>query len=244
MAKDRDVAKPGSASVSGTVSRKAEIAAFLERARTLAPRKDGARGRLVFALDATMSRQPTWDMACKLQAEMFEEAGAVGGLDVQLVYYRGLEECASSKWVSEPKRLASLMQKIDCRGGETQIRRVLDHVLKETRAQKVHALVFVGDCMEEPIDEICASAGKLGLKGVPVFLFQEGHESVAERAFKEIARLTNGAWAPFDAGAAHQLRELLRAAAAYAAGGYKALSDLSQRGGGEGAVKLLGQMRR
>jgi hypothetical protein len=135
------------------------------------------------------------------------------------------------------------MQKIDCQGGETQIRRVLDHVLKESKAQKVHALVFVGDCMEEPIDEVCALAGKLGLLGVPVFVFQEGNEPIAERAFKEIARLTKGAWCPFDAGAAHQLRELLRAAAAYAAGGHKALSDLSKRRGGEGAVRLLGQMR-
>jgi len=78
---------------------------------------------------------------------------------------------------------------------------------------------------------------------VPVFVFQEGGEPVAERAFKEIARLTKGAWCPFDAGAAHQLRELLRAAAAYAAGGYKALADLSRRKGGAGATRLLGQMR-
>ncbi len=235
MGADRDIAKP--------VSRKAEVDAFLEHARALSPRSGGRRGRLVFALDATMSRQPTWDMACKLQAEMFEEAAATGGLDVQLVYYRGLTECAASQWVSEPKRLARLMEKIACQGGETQIRRVLEHVLKESKRQKVHALVFVGDCMEEPIDEICAAAGKLGLLGVPVFVFQEGNEPVAERAFKEIARLTKGAWCPFDAGAAHELRELLRAAAAYAAGGYKALSDLSKRDEGAGATRLLAQMR-
>ncbi len=224
-------------------SKRAEIDAFLAQARALGPRSGGGRGRLVFALDATMSRQPTWDMACKLQAEMFEEAAAAGGLDVQLVYYRGLSECAASPWVSDPSRLAKLMQKIACQGGETQIRRVFEHVQKESKAQKVHALVFVGDCMEEPIDELCAQAGKLGLMGVPVFVFQEGGEPIAERAFKEVARLTKGAWCPFDAGAAHQLRELLRAAAAYAAGGYTALADLSKRKGGEGATRLLGQMR-
>jgi hypothetical protein len=107
----------------------------------------------------------------------------------------------------------------------------------------VNALVFVGDCMEESLDDHCVSAGELGLLGVPVFIFQEGREPVAERAFKEIVRLTKGAWCPFDAGAAHQLRELLRAAAAYAAGGRRALADLSKRRGGEGAVLLLGQMR-
>jgi hypothetical protein len=239
----RDVTKPASQ----PASRKAEIDAFLNQARALGPRSDGGRGRLVFALDATMSRQPAWDMACKLQAEMFEEAAAAGGLDVQLVYYRGIAECGASKWVSDPKRLASLMQKISCAGGQTQIRRMLDHVARESKLRKVHALVFVGDCMEEAIDEVCAAAGKLGLMGVPVFVFQEGGDPVAERAFKEIARLTRGAWCPFDAGAAHQLRELLRAAAAYAAGGYKALSDLSRRrggqGGGEAATRLLSQMR-
>jgi hypothetical protein len=224
-------------------SDRAEIDAFLTQARALGPRTGGGRGRLVFALDATMSRQPTWDLACKLQAEMFQEAAAIGGLDVQLVYYRGLGECRASTWASNPTRLASLMERIDCRGGHTQIGRVLSHVRKETQRQKVHALVFVGDAMEEKVDDLCATAGELGLLGVPAFMFQEDRDPIAERAFREIARLTKGAWCPFDAGAAAQLRELLRAAAAYAAGGHAALADLSKRSGGAGAVRLLQQMR-
>jgi len=246
MAKDRDEAgapatraeKPAAVG-----SARAEIDQFLARARALGPRLDGKRGRLVFALDATMSREPTWDMACSLQGEMFEEAAAVGGLDVQLVYYRGLHECRSSKWVSDPKRLGDLMVRIHCEGGHTQIGRVLEHVRQETKTAKVNALVFVGDAMEEAIDDLCGIAGELSLLGVPAFMFQEGHDPVAERAFKEIARLSNGAWCRFDAGAAAQLRELLRAAAAYAAGGRLALDDLSKRKGGEGAVRLLGQMK-
>jgi hypothetical protein len=222
---------------------RSEIEAFLQRARALGPRTDGKRGRLIFALDATMSRQPTWDLACALQAEMFQETAAIGGLDVQLVYYRGLSECRASKWVSDPKRLAGLMEKIDCRGGHTQIGRVLEHVRKEAKQQKVDAFVFVGDAMEEPVDDLCAKAGELGLLGVPAFMFQEESDPVAERAFREIARLTKGAWCPFDAGASAQLRELLRAAAAFAAGGHRALADLSKRAGGGGAVKLLGQMK-
>lgn len=227
----------------GTATSRAEIDAFVKQARALGPRLDGKRGRLVFALDATMSRQPMWDLACALQAEMFTEAAAVGGLDVQLVYYRGLAECRASKWVSDPKRLAGLMEKIDCRGGHTQIGRVLEHVRKEGKRQKVDAFVFVGDAMEESVDDLCAKAGELALLGVPAFMFQENVDPIAERAFREIARLTGGAWCPFDAGASAQLRDLLRAAAAYAAGGRRALSDLSRRAGGEGAVKLLGQMR-
>lgn len=223
-------------------SPRGEVDAFLAKAKSLGPRMGGRRGRLAFALDATMSRQPTWDLACKLQAEMFEETGAIGGLDVQLIYFRGLRECRASKWNSDPTRLGEIMAGIACQGGHTQIGRVLEHVRSESRTAKIDALVYVGDAMEEPVDHLCAIAGELGLLGVPAFMFQEGGDPVAENAFREIARLTKGAWCPFDAGAASQLRELLRAAAAYAAGGHKALSDLSRRGG-RGATRLIEQLR-
>src|SRR5262245_11723239 len=222
---------------------RAEIDAFLSRVKELAPTtQPGRRGRLIFALDATMSRQPTWDTACRLQADMFREAAAIGGLDVQLVYYRGLSECRSSSWVSEAGRLASLMERIDCRGGNTQIGKIVAHARRETEKKKVQALVFVGDAMEEKIDSLCHAAGELGLLGVPAFMFQEGGDPIAEQAFREIARLTRGAYCRFDPGAAHQLGELLRAVAAYAAGGMRALADLSARRSA-GAIKLIEQMR-
>src|SRR5215468_12055051 len=110
----------------------ADIEAFVRRARSLGPTLEaGRRGRLIFALDATMSRQPTWDTACRLQSEMFREAAAVGGLDVQLIYYRGFEECRASQWVSDGDRLAALMAGIGCRGGHTQIGKVLAHARRE-----------------------------------------------------------------------------------------------------------------
>lgn len=219
-----------------------QIADFVKTARRLAPtRSAGERGRLIFALDATMSRQPTWDSACRHQAEMFHQTAAVGGLDVQLVYFRGFRECRASRWVGDPKRLAELMTRIDCRGGHTQIGKVLAHARKEAARRRVHALVYVGDCMEEDIDHLCAEAGKLGLLHVPAFMFQEGHEPHAERAFREIARLTGGAWCRFDAGAANQLRELLSAVAVYAAGGRAALENLSAKSGH--GRRLLEQLR-
>jgi len=221
-------------------SHRAEIDAFLNRVQTLEPATD--RGRLIFALDATMSRQPTWDQACKLQADMFREAAGVGGLDIQLVYYRGLAECRASPWIAEPQRLGALMSRIDCRGGHTQIGKVLSHARREYDGQKVAALVFVGDAMEESLDDLCASAGELGLRNVKAFMFQEGYDPVCEQAFREIARLTGGAFCRFTPGAAHELAELLRAAAAYAAGGMKALADLERRHS-SGAIKLLAQLK-
>jgi hypothetical protein len=223
-------------------SSKPEIAAFLDKVRSLGPApRQGGRGRLIFALDATMSRQPTWDTACTLQAGMFREAASVGGLDIQLVYFRGLAECGASGWVADGDRLATLMSRIDCRGGHTQIGKVLSHARKEHGRKSVQALVFVGDAMEERIDDLCAAAGELGLLGVPAFMFQEGHDAVTENAYREIARLSRGAYVRFDAGAAHELGELLRAVAAYAAGGRKALAALASRQSST-AQKLLAQL--
>jgi hypothetical protein len=218
----------------------ADVAAFLSAARVTAPGANGRRGRLVFALDATMSRQPTWDRATVLQAEMFSEAARAGGLDVQLVYFRGLGECRSSRFVADPSALGGLMERISCRGGHTQIGKVLSHALATTREARIDALVYVGDAMEEPLDDLAAKAGQLGLLGVKTFLFQEGRDPVAETAFREIARLTNGAYARFDAASAGTLAMLLRAVAAYAAGGRAALERLGTRE--EPARLLLSQM--
>ena len=218
-----------------------DIAAFVAKARAMSPHGAGAKGRLVFALDATMSRQPTWDMACALQADMFREAASMGSLDIRLVYYRGLNECRATGWISDSAQLAKLMGKIDCQGGNTQIGKVLSEARREAVASGVRAVVFVGDAMEEAVDDLCARAGELGLLKVPVFMFQEGNDPAAEQAFREIARLTGGAWCRFDPGASAQLRELLRAAAAYAAGGREALLRLSKTA--SGAARLIGQMK-
>ena len=140
------------------------------------------------------------------------------------------------------ERLGGLMSRIDCRGGQTQIGKVLAHARRENDRSKVAALVFVGDAMEESLDGLCAAAGELGLRSVPAFMFQEGYDPVCEQAFREMARLTRGAYCRFTPGAAHELAELLRAAAAYAAGGMKALADLKARHS-SGAVMLIEQMK-
>jgi hypothetical protein len=170
---------------------------------------------------------------------MFREAGATGGLDMQLVYYRGLSECRSSRWFSDPEQLGRVMTKIMCESGHTQIEKVLIHAKKETTLLKVSALVFVGDAMEENPDDLAHQAGELGRLGVPVFTFQEGRDREVEHVFREIARLTHGAYCSFDPGAARQLAELLRAVAVFAAGGLAALADQHSLG----AVKLLGQLK-
>ncbi len=221
-------------------SNRAEIDVFLAQVRSTPSAKPSGTGRLIFAMDATMSRRPTWDMALAVQAEMFNVVKAVGGLDVQLVFFRGFDECRASRWVSDAAALARLMTAVDCRGGYTQIRKVLKHALREAGAGKVSALIYVGDAMEENADELCNLGGQLGLVSVPVFLFQEGQDGEARTCFKEIARLTRGATCRFGPGSAAQLRELLEAVAVYAAGGRGALQDYAK--GRAGPTLLLEQM--
>ena len=55
-------------------------------------------------------------MAAQLQAAMFQEAAKIGGLDVQLVYYRGTDEVRYSPWTTDANELAGAMTKIFCRG--------------------------------------------------------------------------------------------------------------------------------
>jgi len=233
--KDKPNIAPKTAASGGAVD------AFLEEMKRLAPVQGQGRGRLVFALDATMSRQPTWDLALSIQGEMFLAAAAQGGLDVQLVYFRGLSECRASRFVSEGKGLSALMAGISCRAGLTQLNKVLSHTLDEARARPVAALIYIGDAMEENPDRLASAAGELGLLGVKAFMFQEGVDPATQRVFREIARLSGGAYATFDAASAQKLAALLKAVAAYASGGRAAL-ERRARDGEAAATLLLSQI--
>lgn len=237
MTKGRDITPPRG-EAKPAVSPRSEIDAFLKEAGKIAPPAE-ARGRLIFALDATMSRQPTWDLACSLQAEMFDAAAGVGGLSVQLVYFRGVGESRASPFVANTRALRDLMVKIQCRGGQTQIRKVLAHVRREAEKRPVAALAYVGDAMEENPDHLCQLAGEIGLLGVRIFMFHEGKDTLAESTFREIARLTGGAYLPFDRASAAELKSLLNAVATYAAGGLKALAASK----GAGARLLLPKLK-
>jgi hypothetical protein len=113
--------------------------------------------------------------------------------------------------------------------------------MEESQRGKVNALVFVGDCVEENEDELAGLAGRLGLSGLPAFVFQEGNDPIAERTFQQIARLSGGAYSHFDASSPQTLRDLLSAVAVYAAGGRKALEDFGRRRGGD-VLKLTHQI--
>lgn len=224
-----------------TKSDKQSIDQFIHQVRTM-PRQGGGQGRLIFALDATASREATWDQACHLQSELFMAARDMGGLAIQLCYYRGFGQFKSTKFVTEAGQLLNLMNGVSCLGGRTQISRVLAHAVKETRVEAVKAVVFIGDCCEEPVDELCHIAGELGMLRTPVFMFHEGTDAHARAVFQQVSKLSGGAYAPFDRNSPQVLKDLMAAVAVYASGGTKALKDFSSRSSPE-VRRLTRQIR-
>tara|TARA_B100001175_G_scaffold57465_1_gene46380 strand:- start:2724 stop:3446 length:723 start_codon:yes stop_codon:yes gene_type:complete len=221
-----------------------DVNRFLQQVRSTAlPVRRDHRARLIFGMDATASREPLWDRACHIQAQMFEATATMGGIEIQLAYYRGYGEFKAAPWAAEAEVLQNRMTSIRCAAGQTQIARVLKHALGQARSAQssVSALVFVGDCMEEDPDQLAKLAGELGILDVPMFLFQDGADPTAAKTFSHIAKLTRGAHCRFDGNSAAQLRDLLCAVAVYAAGGRKALADHGRHHGGE-VLRLIAQL--
>ena len=215
-----------------TKSTDTEVNAFLQTVTSMQPPARNTQcGRLIFAMDATASRESTWDQACQIQAEMFTQTSSLGGLEIQLCYYRGFLEFEATSWFTRSAELLASMSHVRCAGGTTQIARVLEHAIREKQLGDVKTLVFVGDCVEERVDRLCELSGVLGMLGVPLFVFQEADDSAVERTFREMARLSKGVFCRFDSASPKQLRELLGAAAVYAAGGRQALEQYTERNG-------------
>lgn len=214
-----------------TVPTRPHLEAFFSRV-------DPVRGRIILAIDATASRQPTWDTAAQRQADMFETVAGLGGLDIQLVFYRGFGECTASRWMNNAASLKAAMARIMCVAGHTQIRRVLSHIRKENAREKVNAAVLISDACEELPADLYTEAHELD--GVPVFAFLEGADDRVAGIYSEIARITGGASCRFDAGAAQRLADLLKAVAAFATGGLKALAAQKS----EAAALLLTQIKK
>lgn len=215
-----------------------DVTRFLQKQRAI--RQFVERNpRLLFAIDATASRQPTWDMACHLQGEMFSATAPIAELSVQLCFYRGFRDFQASGWLNDTATLRGLMSRVRCEAGQTQLQRVLRHGLDEHSRVTVRALVFIGDAVEEPVGALLDLAGQCGLRRLPLFLFQEGADPVVEQTLKKMAALSGGAHCRFDHSSARALQELLGAVARFAAGGRKALRD--DRSGG--ARLLLSQIK-
>jgi hypothetical protein len=202
-----------------------DIQAFISKVNNTPMITGADKGRLIFAMDATASREHCWDMASHQHAAMFTEADKISALSVQLCYYRGFGEFKALPWMSSAGEIKQALLAVNCLGGKTQIAKVLSHALSESRADKVNALVFIGDCVEENPDSLAALAGQLGILNLPLFIFQEGDNPKVGTIFSQLATLSGGAHCQFDQDSAKQLGQLLAAVAVYAAGGKSALKS-------------------
>jgi hypothetical protein len=218
-----------------TVAKRSDVSQFLEKVARTPVKKEGS-GRLLFAMDATASREPTWDKACHLQAQMFEATANIGDLSVQLCYYRGFNDFRASQWCDSATSLLEQMTAVKCLGGYTQIKRVLEHAETENKTNRLRAVVFVGDAIEEDADQLCHLAGKLGVLQVPLFMFQEGLDDRVKSVFQQMAQLSGGAYAPFNLNSASELKDLLSAVAVFATGGRAALEQLKKSSGPVGLL--------
>jgi len=207
-----------------------EINAFLQQAKNLQAMVAHGKqpGRLTFIIDATASRQLTWNQACQIQAQMFNAVEAIGTLQVQLVYFRGNDEFHASAWFSDSASLRHEMIGVQCLAGHTQIERSLKTLLAETRRRPVAAAVYIGDACEETTSEIYRLAGQLAIHKTPIFMFQENSDLRAAEVYESVAKLSGGAYCRFDGTSATMLTDLLKAVAVYAAGGKQAFTELTR----------------
>jgi hypothetical protein len=205
------------------------VKAFLNDADRFLPNtRDQNPARLVFALDATASREQAWDHACEIQTDMFSAVHEIGSLAVQVCYYRGFRQFHYSQWSTKAKPLQDFMADVNCQGGHTQIEKVLRHALNSQKSQQLKAVVFVGDAVEEHPDTLCDLAGRMGLLNIPLFIFQEGQDNQVSRVFRQLANLSGGIYAPFNLNSREQLKNLLSAVAVFATGGKSAAQALSK----------------
>lgn len=215
-----------------------EVTQFLQKSRAISEFVE-QQPRLLFAVDATASRQPTWDHATYLQQEMFHVSSKLTPLSVQLCYYRGFNEFRASRWLTDSAALAQLMGQVRCEGGHTQIARLLRHAQDEHSKAPIKALVFIGDAVEETPDSLCNLAGQCGIVQLPLFLFQEGRDRLVEQTYRSMAKISGGAYARFGSSSAQALANLLGAVATFATGGHAAL----EKRGDDSAKLLLQQLK-
>ena len=136
-----------------------------------------------------------------------------------------------------PKVLAAAMSGVMCQAGHTQIRRVLAHARKENAREE-------GRRFDSGLATPAKKRQRISTRGERTrrasLMLPRRRRRTGRRNLSEIAHLTGGAFCQFDDGAADRLADLLKAAAAFAVGGAKALATQNS----EAARLLLTQIKK
>jgi hypothetical protein len=193
------------------------------------------RPRLVFAVDATASREPAWAAARQVTDALVK--ALPGELDVALAVHGGTRVHTFTAFTSDAATLRDRAAGVVCQAGMTRMLPILSASLKQ---QSVRVVIYIGDVFEESLPHGRNLADSMGARGTKLIVLHDTAEPSGRRdaeVFWDLAKRTGGCVLPFDANASGRLRDLLSAVAVYAVGGEKLLRE--RRHGLPGAVALL-----
>jgi hypothetical protein len=130
--------------------------------------------RIVIVVDATISageflpsREISLEQARASVRPMFDAAPS---LQVQVVYFRGAEECQASRWFDNPEEVAKTIAGIRHEPGWTQHGKAFRHIMREAGKRPIHAAVIFTDAVElrsrgnpngDVRDDLCKDAMRL-----------------------------------------------------------------------------------
>jgi hypothetical protein len=204
-----------------TTNRKNLLARAVDRYKERAALKRGVR--IGFLVDATASRENTWEQAQTIQAKMFRSASGLRALKLRLVYFGG-NRLTKLNWNDNARNIAAHMAEVRCHSGLTQIIPGLQAFIDEKPENRADAIILIGDCFEEDAATAAKTAALLKAKGIKVFSFIEGEDWTAHSVFKTLATVTGGKFAKF--GNELPLDDLCEGVALMTSGGEKALTRL------------------
>ncbi|MCD8566387.1 MAG: VWA domain-containing protein [Alphaproteobacteria bacterium] len=202
------------------------VLAALEKAQTRVGTGATYNGRVGFIIDATGSRESTWNEAQKIQTDMFSSVAGKGGLKLKLTHFGG-STLSVHEWMDDPNAVASKMKEVSCMLGLTQIIKALEAFLVDNPKEAASSIILVGDSFEENIEELGPFCEKLKNQGTKVFSFLEGDDLQAKQAFSMLSEKTGGAFAVF--GKDMPLEDLCQGVALMAVGGTAALRHLKNK---------------
>lgn len=189
------------------------------------PQSNALPARLVFAADATASREEQWEAAKELTDALF--SAIPGGIEVALAVHGGGRLHTWTPFTSRPDKLRDLAARVKIQAGETRLLDVLRRTLEDPR---ISVVVYIGDRFEESRELARQVAKALKLQQTRLIILHDrgmGYDLEIEDAasvFAALAELTGGTVLPFDISALARLRELLAAVAVLAIGGTSMLA--------------------
>jgi hypothetical protein len=221
--------------VAATASAPATLRSALGHAEPPAETGTPARPRLVFAVDATASREPAWEAARQVTDALVK--ALPGELDVALAVHGGSRVHTFTAFTDDANTLRDRAAGVTCEAGLTRLLPILSASLKQPAMRVV---IYIGDVFEESVTQGRRIADALGAQGTKLIVLHDTADPAARRyaeVFWDLAKRTGGCVLPFEASASGRLRDLLSALAVYAVGGEKLLRE--RRHNLPGAVALL-----